>query len=397
MANTLLTPTAVTRKALMVLHQKLNFIGNINRQYDDSFAKSGAKIGDSLKIRLPNQYTVRTGATLSAQDTTETSTTLQVATQKGVDLNFTSVDLTLSLDDFSNRILEPAMSVLAATMEADALSMYKQVWNMVDGDGAALAYDYVMQGRQRLNETLTPMDSSRVALLSPLHTRKLNVDLKGLFNDSAQIAKQYREGIVGRTGGFDFYENTLVSKHATGTAAKTTGYLSNGATQSGATIAVDTGTTSFLIGDVITFAGVNAVHPETKADLGYLQQFVITANSGTSATSLAISPTLVATGALQNVTTTVADNSAIVKVGAGASETLDTSMVFHKDAFTFATADLTMPQGVDFAAREVFDGISMRVVRQYDIVNDKFPCRLDVLYGYRAIRPQMACRIHADA
>jgi hypothetical protein len=268
---------------------------------------------------------------------------------------------------------------------------------MVDGDGAALAYDYVMQGRQRLNETLTPMDSSRIALLSPLHTRKLNVDLKGLFNDSAQIAKQYREGIVGRTGGFDFYENTLVSKHATGTAAKTTGYLSNGATQSGATITVDTGATSFLIGDVITFAGVNAVHPETKADLGYLQQFVITANSGTSATSLAISPTLVATGATQNVTTTIADNSAIVKVGAGASETLDTSMVFHKDAFTFATADLTMPQGVDFAAREVFDGISMRVVRQYDITNDKFPCRLDVLYGYRAIRPQMACRIHADA
>lgn len=397
MSNSLLTPTAVTRKALMVLHQKLNFIGNINRQYDDSFAKSGAKIGDSLKIRLPNQYTVRSGATLSAQDTTETSTTLQVATQKGVDLNFTSVDLTLSLDDFSNRILEPAMSVLAATMEADALSMYKQVWNMVDGDGAALAYDYVMQGRQRLNETLTPMDSSRVALLSPLHTRKLNVDLKGLFNDSAQIAKQYREGIVGRTGGFDFYENTLVSKHATGTAAKTTGYLSNGATQSGATITVDTGTTSFLIGDVITFAGVNAVHPETKADLGYLQQFVITANSGTSATSLSISPTLVASGAAQNVTSTIADNSAIVKVGAGASETLDTSMVFHKDAFTFATADLTMPQGVDFAAREVFDGISMRVVRQYDITNDKFPCRLDVLYGYRAIRPQMACRIHADA
>lgn len=397
MANTLLTPTAVTRKALMVLHQKLNFIGNINRQYDDSFAKSGAKIGDSLKIRLPNQYTVRTGATLSAQDTTESSTTLQVATQKGVDLNFTSADLTLSLDDFSSRILEPAMAVLASNIESDAYSMYKSVANMVDGDGAALAYDYVMQGRQRLNETLTPMDSNRIAMLSPLHTRKLNVDLKGLFNDSAQIAKQYREGIVGRTGGFDFYENTLVSKHSTGTAAKTTGYLSNGATQSGATITVDTGTTSFLIGDVITFAGVNAVHPETKADLGYLKQFVITANSGTSATSLAISPTLVATGAGQNVTSTVADNSAIVKVGAGASETLDTSMVFHRDAFTFATADLVMPQGVDFAAREVYDGLSMRIVRQYDISNDKFPCRIDLLYGYRAIRPELACRIHADA
>ena len=388
MANTLLTPTAVTRGALAILHQKANFIGNINRQYDDSFAKSGAKIGDSLKIRLPNQYTVRSGATLSTQDTTETSTTLQVATQVGVDLNFTSADLTLSMEDFSSRILEPAMSALAANIEATVYAgCYKAVNNMIDGDAAAMAYDYMMQGRQRMNEELAPMDGDRTAIWSPYHARKLNVDLKGLFNDSAQVAKQYREGIVGRTGGFDHYENTHVGKHTTGTAAKTTGYLSNGATQSGAAITVDTGTTSFLVGDVITFAGVNAVHPETKADLGRLAQFVVTANSGTSATSLAISPAIVATGATQNVTTTVADNSAIVKVGAGASETLDTSMVFHKNAFTFATADLVMPQGVDFAAREVLDGISMRIVRQYDIANDKFPCRLDVLYGYKAIRP----------
>ena len=398
MANNLITPTAVARGALAILHQKANFIGNINRQYDDSFAKSGAKIGDSLKIRLPNQYTVRSGATLSTQDTTETSTTLQVATQVGVDLNFTSADLTLSMEDFSSRILEPAMSALAANIEATVYAgCYKAVNNMIDGDAAAMAYDYMMQGRQRMNEELAPMDGDRTAIWSPYHARKLNVDLKGLFNDSAQVAKQYREGIVGRTGGFDHYENTHVGKHTTGTAAKTTGYLSNGATQSGAAITVDTGTTSFLVGDVITFAGVNAVHPETKADLGRLAQFVVTANSGTSATSLAISPAIVATGATQNVTTTVADNSAIVKVGAGASETLDTSMVFHKNAFTFATADLVMPQGVDFAAREVLDGISMRIVRQYDIANDKFPCRLDVMYGYKAIRPTWACRVHADA
>src|SRR5262245_66354022 len=125
MANSLLTPTAVTREALRILHQKLNFVDSINRQYDDSFAKSGAKIGDTLKIRLPNQYTVRTGATLSAQDTTETSVTLQVATQKGVDLNFTSADLTLSLDDFYKRILQQAMLVLDANIVADAIMMYK--------------------------------------------------------------------------------------------------------------------------------------------------------------------------------------------------------------------------------------------------------------------------------
>lgn len=397
MANTILTPTAVTRGALAILHQKLNFIGNINRQYDDSFAKSGAKIGDSLKIRLPNQYTVRSGATLSAQDTTETSTTLQVATQVGVDLNFTSADLTLSLDDFSSRILEPAMSVLAANIESTVYTgCYKAVSNMIDGDAAALVYDHMMQGRQRMNEELAPMDGNRTAIWSPLHARKLNVDLKGLFNDSAQVAKQYREGIVGRTGGFDHYENTHVGKHTTGTAAKTTGYLVNGAAQTGAAITVNTGTTTFLIGDVVTFVGCNAVHPETKADLGRLMQFVITANSGASATSLAISPSIVTSGATQNVTASPTTTGAVVKVGAGASETLDTSMVFHKNAFTFATADLVMPQGVDFSAREVLDGVSMRIVRQYDITNDKFPCRVDVLYGYKAIRQSLACRIHAD-
>lgn len=397
MSNTILTPTAVTRAALNILHQKLSFIGNINRQYDDSFAKSGAKIGDSLKIRLPNQYTVRSGASLSTQDVTETSTTLQVATQKGVDTTFSSAELTLSLQDFSDRILEPAMSVLAANVEADAYSMYKNVYNMIDGDGAALAYDYVMQGRQKLNENLAPMDGKRRAVLSPLHARKLNVDVKGLFNAQEEIAKQYREGTMGKMAGLTFTESTHAGKHTTGTAAKTTGYAVNGASQTGASITIGTGSTSFLIGDVVTFAGCNAVHPETKADLGYLKQFVVTANSGTSATTLAISPAIVASGATQNVTASPTTTGAVVKVGAGASETLDTSMVYHEDAFTFATADLVMPQGVDFAAREVMDGISLRIVRQYAISTDTFPCRIDILYGYKAIRPELACRIHADA
>lgn len=396
MANTILTPTAVTRKALAILHQKLTFIGSINREYDDSFARSGAKIGDTLKIRTPNQYTVRTGTTLSAQDTTETSTTLQVATQKGVDLNFTSAELTLSLDDFSSRILEPAMAVLAANIEADALSMYKDVYQLVDGDAASVALSHFLTGRQYLNESLTPMDNSRTALLTPAHMTKLVDGLKGLFQDSSEVARQYREGMMGRSAGFNFGETSHLNTHTTGTAAKTTGYLVNGATQTGSTITVDTGTTSFMKGDVITFAGVNMVHPETKADMGRLQQFVVTANSGTSATSLAISPAIVTSGATQNVTGSPADNAAIVKVGAGASELLSNSLVYHKNAFTFATADLVMPQGVDFSAREVYDGISMRVVRQYDINNDKFPCRLDVLYGYKTLRPQLACRIHAD-
>lgn len=396
MANSLLTPSAVTREALRVLHQKLNFIGNINRSYDDSFAKSGAKIGDSLKIRLPNQYTVRTGATLSAQDTTESSTTLQVATQKGVDLNFTSSDLTLSLDDFSARILEPAMAVLAASIEADALSMYKDVYNIVDNDGAAISFLNVMNARKALNDNLAAMDNNRTALLSTDHTAKLVDALKGLFQDSQAIAKQYREGMMGRTGGFDFGENTLISNHQTGTAAKATGYTVNGAGQTGAAVTVAAGANTFKKGDVITFVGCNRVHPETKADTGVLQQFVVTADYAGGAGNIAVSPSIVTSGATQNVSASPTNGGAVVKVGAGASELLTSSMAFHKDAFAFATADLVMPSGVDFSAREVMDGLSMRVVRQYDINNDKFPTRLDVLYGYKAVRPQLACRIHAD-
>jgi hypothetical protein len=288
------------------------------------------------------------------------------------------------------------MSVLAATMEADALSMYKDVYNVIDQDGTAFTWNTILNGRKALNDNLAPMDNKRSALMSTTNSVKLVDALKGLFNDPTQISKQFREGAMGKSAGFDFYENTLLNLHQTGTAAKTTGYLSNGATQSGSTITVDTGSTSFLVGDVITFANVFRVHPETKVSTGVLQQFVITANSGTSATSLAISPAIVATGAAQNVSNTVADNSAVVKVGAGANELLQADMVYHEDAFAFATADLVMPEGVDFAARQVMDGISMRVVRQYAISTDTFPCRIDVLYGYKTLRPQLAARLHAD-
>ena len=399
MANTILTPSAVTREALRVLHQKLNFVGNINRQYDSSFAKEGAKIGDSLKVRLPNEYTVRTGATLSAQDTTETSTTLQVSTQKGVDLNFTSADLTMSLDDFSKRILDPAMSVLAANIEADALNMYKDVYNLVDQDATAFTWNTVLNGRKALNDNLAPMDNQRKCLLSTSSSVKLVDALKGLFQDSGEISKQYKEGMMGRSAGFDFYENTLLVPHTTGTAAKTTTYTVNGAvtTNGSSSVVVATGSTTFKQGDVFTVAGCYRVHPETKVSTGALQQFVVTADYSGGAGTLNFAPAIYTSGGRQNVVAAgMANGSAIVKVGAGNAEQLGADLVFHKDAFAFATADLLLPGGVDFASREVMDGISMRIVRQYDINNDKFPTRLDVLYGYKCIRPQLAARLHAD-
>lgn len=395
MANTILTPTEVTRAALAILHQKLNFIGNVYRGYDDRFARDGAKIGDTLTIRLPNEYTVRSGATLSTQDTTETSTTLSVNNQKGVDLNFTSAERTMSIQDFSTRVLEPAMSVLASNLEADALSMYKDVYNLVDGDTAAFTFGSVVDAKTMLTNMLVP-NGERSMVMNTSHANKLIRDRKDAFNPGSDVTKMFREGIVDRSAGFDLYENTLVLPHTTGTAAKVTTYLVNGGAQTGAALTVDTGTTTFLAGDVITIANVFRVHPETKASTGVLQQFVLTANSGGSATSLAISPPIVTSGARQNVNASPADNVAITKVGAGASETLTQSLAFHKNAFTFATADLVMPEGVDFAAREVMDGISMRIVRQYDIVNDKFPCRIDVLYGYKTLRAQLATRVHND-
>jgi hypothetical protein len=386
MANAILTPTAVTREALRVLHQKLNFVGSITREYDDSFARQGAKVGDTLKVRLPNQYTVRTGSTLAAQDTTETSVDLKVQTQKGVDLNFTSVDLTLALDDFSERIIEPAMSVLAANIEADAMTMYRDVYNQVDNQGQAATFTKVLQGRKILVDNLAPLNG-RTCNLNTQDNVDLVDALKGLFNDQTTIGKQNREGFMGRTAGFDFMENTLWPSHPRSAAA---GYQVNGASQAGGALTVNTGTGVPALGDVFTIAGVFRVHPETKQSTGILQQFVISGTSTT--TSFTISPAIVTSGAGQNVSGSPASAAAITFSGT-ASTNYGISMAYQKGAFAFASADMVMPRGVDFAAREAFDGVSMRIVRQYDINNDKFPCRLDVLYGFKTIRPQLACRL----
>ena len=387
MANTILTPTMVTREALRILHQKCNFIGSINRQYDDSFAREGAKIGDTLKIRLPNQYTVRDGVTMAIQDTLENSVALQVAKVKGVDLTFTSQELTLSLDDFSKRIIEPAMSVLAANIEADALSMKLDVYNQVNNTANPMTLSAALQAGRKLTEELAPT-GDRTGLLSPGDNASFVSSVSGLFNDTTTIAKQYREGYMGRTAGFDFMQNTLLTPQSRGNG---TGFTVTSVT--GNSVITVAGTGQMVVGDVITIAGVNRVHPETKADTGILQQFVVTAATGSpNTTSITVSPAWVTTGALKNVTTAPAASAAITIAGT-ANTAYSTSLAYHRDAFTFVTADLVQPQGVDFAAREVMDGLSMSIVRQFQINDRSFPCRVDVLYGYKTIRPQLACRI----
>ena len=347
-------------------------------------------------MRLPNQYAVRNGPALATQDTSESSVDLKVQTQKGVDLNFTSVDLTMSLDDFSDRVLEPAMSVLAASIEADAMTMYQDVANQVNSIGSAATFQKVLLGRKILVDNLAPL-GGRTANLNTQDNMDLVDALKGLFNDSDAVAKQYREGYMGRTAGFDFMENTLWPSHLRGGGA---GYTTNtlpAALPPGPNpvnaITVATGTGTLAKGDVLTIAGVMRVHPETKASTGVQQQFVVTQAHPGGAGVVQISPPIITSGPQQTVTLATTNAASPITVAGTPNTAHGLSMLYHKSAFAFATADLVMPRGVDFSARQTFDGISMRIVRQYDINSDRFPCRLDVLYGYRTLRPQMACRL----
>jgi hypothetical protein len=396
-SNTLLTPDMITRSALMILHQKLNFVGNIVRDYDDSFAQEGAKIGNTLRIRRPLEYATGTGATMATgtgADSVEQKFTLTVNTQRHVPMRFTSNELSMKVDDFSSRHIEPAMARLAAKIENDALSMVQDVYNNVHA-GTAVSFAELMTARKKITDYLAPM-SDRTALLDTQCNVDLVDALKGLFQDSTAIKKQYKEGMMGRTASFDFYENTLLPNFTSGAAGGTSNYNVNGATQTSAdadsqSLIVDTGTAVIAAGDTFTIDGVNRVHPESKTDTGELQQFVAL-TGGTGGTTITISPGIVVSGPRQNVSAAPADTAAITFDGA-ASTAYYESCVFQKEAFCFGTADLVMPNGVDMASRQNYDGISLRLVRDYDIVKDRILTRIDCLYGYRTLYRQLAARI----
>jgi hypothetical protein len=396
-SNTLLTPDMITSKALVVLHQKLNFVGSINRQYDDSFAQSGAKIGDTLRIRLPNQYVVRTNMTLSPQNTAELNTSLSVTNISGVDISFSTTDLTLKIDDFSGRYIEPAVSVIAANIESRALAMGLDVYNLVNGSGASQTLKNFLLGRKLLLDNLTPQSRQWLARINTQDNVDLVDSLKGLFQQSTQIASQYIDGVMGSTAGFEFAENTHLS---TFTRSAAVGYAVNTTSTTGdTTLAVKTGTGTPIKGEVFTIAGVTRLHPETKVDTGVLQQFILTATAGGAGSQTwSVSPSInwaSPNGPRDNLSKLPTANDAITFIGT-ASATTGTSLVYHPDAFTFATADLVLPNGVDMRSRAVKDGISIRLLRQYDINNDYLPCRLDVLWGCKTIRPQLASRLWAN-
>jgi hypothetical protein len=401
MAQSLLTIDMITNKALEILENNLVITRNVNRQYDDSFAVEGAKIGDTLRIRLPDRALVTDGAALQVQEVQQQFTTLTIASQKHIGVNFTSAEMALSLDDFADRVLKPRVSQLAASIDADVANSFQGIYQSVGTPGTTPATSLVLlQAQQKLNEAAAVM-SPRYATVNPAANAGLVEGMKGLFNPTSTISRQFKNGMMGE--GILGYEEINMSQsikvHTTGSAlrsdtpiVKTT--LANGAT----TLTLDNVTdgNTLVPGDVFTIAGVFAVNPQTRESTGSLQQFVVQ-NTVTSASTEFLDvdflPAVYApTQALATVTALPAAGDVVTFLGA-ASTGYPQNLIYHKDAITFATADLMLPQGVDMASRKVHNGISMRIVRQYDINNDRMPCRIDVLYGYSVIRPQMAVRM----
>jgi len=398
MANSLLTIDMITRKSLEILENSLVLTRNCNRQYDDSFAVSGAKIGSTLRIRKPDRALVTDGAALQVQDDNEQYTTLTVASQKHIGVNFTSAELTMQLDDFAERVLKPRISQLASSIDADVANAYKNIYASVGTPGTTPATSLVLlQAQQKLNEYAAPM-YNRYGTVNPAANAGLVEGMKGFFNPTSTISKQFTSGMMG-TGVLGYDEINMsqsITSHLNGTWGTTITSTSTVTVQGQATLAISfTGSSkTWKQGDVFTIAGVNGVNPQTRVSTGSLQQFVVTADLTASTTgTLAISPALyTADHALATVDAFPLATAVVTMLGT-ATTLYPQNLVYQKDAITFATADLLLPQGVDMASRQNHNGISMRIVRQYDINNDRMPCRIDVLYGYSVIRPEMACRL----
>ena len=404
MANVLLTISMITREALRVLENNLRFTKFVRRDFDDSFGRAGAKIGTVLNIRKPPRYVGRTGQGLSIEDATETQVPLVLTTQRGVDIAFTSQDLALNIDDFSDRFIKPAVANVANNIDFDGMSQYVNVFNTLGTPGtvpnALLTY---LQAGQRLDEEAAPRDDERALVISPAMQATIIDTLKGLFQESTEIGRQYEEGTMGRSIGFKWSMDQNVNINVVG-ALGGAGVV-NGANQVGSSLVTNGWTINitglFLRGNVITIGsgatGTFAVNPQNKQSTGALRQFVVTANvnsDGAGNATIPISPAIITTGPFQNVVASPTNGATINPLGLANTSTPQ-ALAFHKDAFALGSADLPLPGGVDMAAR-VADkqlGFSMRLVRAYDINTDRFPTRIDVLYGWTTLYAELAARV----
>lgn len=403
MANSLLTINMITREAVRLWKNSNAFIQNIDHQYDDSFAQTGAKIGDTLRIRLPNDFTVRRGPAVSVQDTTEQQTTLTMATQAGVDVGYNSKDRTLSLDDFSTRVLAPMINNLAGDVASELMTgadggICNFVANL-DAGGVVLtptAETWLTAGAQ-LDLNSAPKGRRKV-IQDPMTQARTVASLAGLLNPSGKIGSQYNSGAMGSdTLGYEsWHSDQTVIKHTT--ANYSGGKTVNGAGQTGLTVIVNAIAGGLAVGDIITFAGVNAVNRITKVDTGQLRQFVVTAAVAPGGTSISIYPAIVPPVLGQKVqyqtVTASPGNGAVISVVTLAASVYRKNFVFAPEAVTIAMADLVMPErGVVESARESFDGVAMRMISDYTIGTDQFITRLDVLFGYLWVRPEWAVAV----
>ena len=426
--NSVLTDSKITKEAMTVLHNSLGFVKGVNREYSSQFGKSGGKIGQSINVRKPNQYVVQQGPAITPQGQSESTVPLTLNRQWVVPMTFSSAELTLSVDEFSKRYIQPAMAKLASVIDLDcanAAITSRYVDGVSTGAGAVattvgtpgttpgtaggsatglLQYNapqvYLNAGLV-LDNNAAPRDRARTACLNPAAHAMSVGSLSGLFNPQGIIADQYKNGLLGNALGFDFVmdQNMPTFTTSTGVSLGNVTLVNNTATCSAASA---TSGGVFKAGTTFTVAGVYAVNPENQQSTGLLQQFVVTEDntaSSTNVTGLKISPTPVLAGTgVANGNVYVAAGSfsaqaATITSGTSASTAYPVSLAYHKDAFTLGTADLELPGGVDFAARESMDGISMRLVRQYDINSDFVVCRLDVLGGFSVLRPELAVRI----
>ena len=413
MANNLLTISKITNEALMVLENELTFTSEVDRNYDDQFAVVGAKIGNTVNVRRPGRFIGTTGPALNVEDFNETSVPVTLSTQFHVDTQFTTQDLALSLDMFSDRVLKPAVAAIANKIDRDGLTTAKNNTANIVGAAGTIPTGLItyLSGQAYLDSEGAPRDGRRSCIVEPFTSATIVDSLKGLFNPQTAISTQYTKGLMGRdSGGMNWkLDQNVVSQtfgsYATATLAcattTATGFLTSGwASTSTIALTATTATAGLKQGDVITIANVYATNPQNRQSYGKLRNFVVTADvtvatSGT--TSVVVSPAVITGGQFQNVTVLATSATAVVTPFNNTGVVSPQNIIMHRNAFTLAVADLELPDGVHFAGRASDNeiGFSMRVVRQYTINNDSIPTRLDVLYGWAPLYPELACRVAA--
>ncbi len=389
--NNLLTLNVVTNEAARLLTQSNAFLRTVNRQYDDQFARTGAKAGNAIRIRMPNDYIPTLGSAITPQGTNEQNVSLAVATQVNVPVSFGTAERTMSLDDYSERVLAPAINRLGAYIANDLMSVVGTANNIVSKTNATVSPDastWLLAGAA-LDQFLAPKMDRKI-ILDPLTQARTVSSLAGLFNPQRKVSDQYETGMLTTdTLGFDWMSDQTTQTHTVGTFSAGT---VNGAGQTGNTLTVNAITGTLNKGDFITINGVNAINRLTGASYGTPQQFVVTANVLNGATSIPISPAITPAPAPYNTVSASPANSAAISLVIPASTTYRQNLAYYPEAFTLATVDLEMPtSGVVDSARAVHDGVALRMITAYDVMGDNLITRLDVLYGYAAIRPEWAC------